>query len=157
MGADLYIHNIYEKNRTKYQDLFDKWVDVRNTFPSDSKQHISAQKKVSYYWDKMSSRGYFRDSYNDTNLLNKFDLSYWHNDFISEEGILLPSRAKELLAELKKREPIFKKNVKKINLSEWEKGCTRAKLQKYFDNKYKEFKKFLNEAIKLDEDIDCSV
>ena len=60
--------------------------------------------------------GYFRDSYNRSNLLWQFDLSYWNDmkQWVNEEGEMTVQKAIEFLEELKKREPIFEKNMQKL-------------------------------------------
>jgi len=91
-------------------------------------------------------KGYFRDSYNNSNLLWKFDLSYWKNPYISKTGKLSPTNAKRLLKAMKKKKDIFDKNMSKED----------KESISYFKDKYKKFKAFLNLAIKLKESIDCS-
>jgi hypothetical protein len=103
--------------------------------------------------------GYFRDSYNDSNLLWKFGLSYW-NDIPkmskeTDEGTQLqPEGAKRLLRRLKNRETRFDKAIQEVGLAKDE---TREEVVKYFKDRYEEFKKFLNKAIELGSPIDCSV
>jgi hypothetical protein len=93
--------------------------------------------------------GYFRDSYNDSNLLWKYGLSYWVDIpkyQIKKKGQLLPNETKTLLTTLDEKQAKFKKAIKPLAKDERE----------YFEAKDKEFKKFLNLAIKLDSPIECS-
>jgi hypothetical protein len=76
MGADLYIRAIHDPIVEKYQPLFDKAVRRRDALPSDSNEQEVAQQEVEKYYDLMYSEGYFRDSYNSTNVLWTLGLSW---------------------------------------------------------------------------------
>ena len=135
MGADLYIPSLFNPTQKKYKSKFKTAVEVRNAFPRDSKQAKVAQETVEKYYELMYSKGYFRDSYNGSNLLWKLGLSYWHNKFINKKGLIMPTKAQELLELVKA-------------------GEVR---DKYFKNKQKDFIEFLKMAIKLNEPIEASV
>lgn len=153
MGADLYLDSEYEPNRQKWEPLFIHWVSVRdNLMNAGMLEDVSeAQGKVERYCQKMISKGHYRDAYNDSNLLWKFGLSWWMDmdRFITKGGntggVLTPQKAKELLATLAGLEKTFKANVE------------GDKDRKYFESKYKRFKKFLKSAIEKKENITCSV
>jgi hypothetical protein len=61
--------------------------------------------------------GYFRDSYNNSNLLWQFGLSYWTDieqmceDNEKEELVMMPDKIKEFKERLKNNEPTFEKNM----------------------------------------------
>jgi|ERR1041385_4014741 hypothetical protein len=97
-------------------------------------------------WTKNRS---YRDSYNNSNLLWQFELDYWtwFNGKLTKAGNLTPKKALEVLDEMKAKEEVFAKNLKKLNAEE----------EGYFLGKYEEFKSFLNEAITSKKSIECSI
>lgn len=159
MGADLYLRSAFEKNRAKYAPKFSRWAGRRNAY-RDLGQHqaaAEAQKQVSKYYQKMYERGYFRDSYNRSNLLWLFDLSWWedlHNVLTDEHGVMNPEAAERFLQLLADRESAFEANLKKLEVIE---GETREKVERYFRKKYQHLKAFLQKAIDRNESIDCSL
>jgi hypothetical protein len=145
MGADLYIRKQYEVVKDKYEPKFDEAVAKRNK-TTDKKKEDKYQKEVEKYYDLMNSEGYYRDSYNDSNLLWKLGLDYWGwiNDMLNKNGELTPTKAKIIL----KKVEIRKKRLNDI---------TNKKEREYFESKYKEFVKFLGEAIETKSNIECSI
>ncbi|OGM09261.1 hypothetical protein A2Z67_04960 [Candidatus Woesebacteria bacterium RBG_13_36_22] len=138
MGADLYIEKITNETTKRWRKELDKAKPGR--------------RKWEYYWSKMyPATGYFRDSYNDGNLLWKFGLSYW-NDFpkLMRRGsqLMSPAKVKILLKMLKEREESFQIGIA-MNCSDEE--------RRYYLKKYKRLKRFLNNAIKLNTFIRCSI
>jgi hypothetical protein len=160
MRADLYINSIYQKQRSRYQPKFDHWVSVREAYKNAGKRSAAhkAQKKVVEFFNKMNSdAGYFRDSYNRTNLLWLFDLSWWKDigeKPIDREGNLGLENIKQFLQMLSEHELLFEANLKKMALLGDE---TRDEARTHFRNKYARLKAFLNRAIKRKEPILCSV
>lgn len=121
--------------------------------------------------------GYFRDSYNNWNLLWEFDLSWWVDikDLTKGSYLITPTRAKKLLKLLKDREPTFELNLAKIlvkdskiwdwqseglsdfrNIYKPDENLDRVDAVAYYRERYEKFKKFLNKAIELESGIDCS-
>ena len=94
----------------------------------------------------MYSEGYFRDSYNDSNLLWHLGLDYWvwFAGFVDEEGLLSSDNAEKVLAEVQSRKHL---------LDEIE----DQKEREYFHDKYDELVAFLRTAIELDQPILCSI
>jgi hypothetical protein len=172
MGADLYINKLYEARDKKYRKAFEDAVEKRNTFdklvlekcPKWSPKYEALQKRserlqkaVGKAYDAMYGGGvYFRDSYNRTNMLNLFGLSWWNDfsKFLDKENHLSVENCKRVLAECKLREATFRKNIQKMELIEDE---TREDVVKYFEMDYKEFKRFLNKAIKTNNFIRASI
>lgn len=125
--------------------------------------------------------GYYRDSYNNWNLLWQFGLSYWTDikKFHDEEGIMSSKNAEKLLKELQTREVLFEKNMQDLMdkknivwdykkygeagneleqpVLEPEEKLDRVKAQAYYRKHYKELKAFLKKAIKLKSDVECSL
>ncbi|TAK28845.1 MAG: hypothetical protein EPO21_22070 [Chloroflexota bacterium] len=148
MGADLYIKSLYERQREKYKPNFDAWVKVRQQATTDEDRE-KAQEQVMKYFNKMYKRGYFRDAYNDSNLLWQFELSWWSSvvPLLDEDGNLSLDNVQWLLQELEKREPIFELNLKKQD----------ARWRKYFRKKYQALRVLLRQAIDCNQPIRCSL
>ena len=165
MGADLYIDSIQDKLRGKYWPLFMDAVNRRDSFLQDHEERKIWQEKVEKYFAKMYSKGYFRDSYNATSLFDILDLSWWKitddkniytNGFITLKGckkILkmietrkLPSRAAMEKYLLRNADIVVDDN--KNSLKEW---------RKMFIQKKRNLINLLKTAIKLKEQVRCSV
>ncbi len=145
MGADLYIESITDVARKKWKKKLDEVCGDRNDKDG---------KKFDYYWNKMyPATGYFRDSYNDSNLLWKFGISYWTdiNQLVNKRGFMTVPKAKILLELLDVRKNIFKKNIRNLK--------THGDIDEvaYFKKKYKRLRGFLNNAVKLNSSIRCSL
>lgn len=163
MGADLYINKLYKANRNKYQPLMDAWVELRDAHPHGSKEADKAQKKVSYYYDKVYSVGYFRDSYNGSNVLNRLGLSWW-KDFdkfidLKKSRSVSPKSAQKFL-DLIRPLPIQEVDAAKLK----EMGCvvddsknSPESWNKSFHEQKAELVKFLETAIKLKTPIEASI
>jgi len=93
--------------------------------------------------------GYFRDSYNDSSLFWKFELSWWqdYGDLLNKKGNLSPKNAVKVLELLKNNEKVFEANLEKCSPDD----------KKYFIKKYETLKSFLNEAINLKSEIESSI
>ena len=96
--------------------------------------------------NQMHEEGYFRDSYNDSNLLWKLGLDYWiwFAGYLDDERCLQPREAKAVLAEVESR---------RHRLDDIE----DEKEREYFQEKYEEFVGFLRTAIESDELVRCSI
>jgi hypothetical protein len=145
MGADLYIKSTYQPNHEKYQQEFDQYVTKRDAARTEAEKK-RYQGKVEESYGKMYEVGYFRDSYNDSNLLWRLGLDYWvwFAQFLDKEGLLDPEKAEVVLGEIE---------LRKDQLGEIE----DAEEQKYFQEKYDEFVAFLRQAIESDEPVYCSI
>ncbi len=159
MGADLYLNSVFQKHHAKYEPKFEYWATRRDALRKQGKTEETdrAQRQVEKYFGKMYERGYFRDSYNPRNLLWLFDLSWWGDvlDVLTDwEGIMEPKNARRFLRILQAREPVFKANLKKVELV---KGETQAEVEKFFRDQYTSLKAFLQEAIRRQELIECSL
>jgi hypothetical protein len=159
MGADLYLNSVFQKHRDRYAPKFDHWVAKRNALEKAGQQEAAdrAQKWVLKYYGKMHERGYFRNSYNGSNVLWLFDLSWWRDAsdvLVGKGGKMSPRNAKRFLQMLADREPVFEANLKKVKPA---KGETRAEVEEYFRDKYERLKSFLRQAIDRKESIQCSL
>ena len=159
MGADLYLNSVFRKHRDRYAPKFDHWVAKRDTLHKAGQQEAAneAQKQVVRYYDKMYQRGYFRDSYNSSNLLWLFELSWWQNvldALVDQDGKMSPENAKRFLWLLEDRESVFQANLAQVKPAE---GETRAEVEQYFRKKHERLKAFLRQAIDRKECIQCSL
>jgi hypothetical protein len=149
MGADLYIRELFDPNKKQWQVLFDLAIQRRDRVPEDSAQHKKAQKQAEFYFEQMYSQGYFRDPYNDWDLLWKFDVSWWGDviPMLDQKGRLSVEKTTELLALLKSREPVFLESLDTLPAPD----------KKYFRQQYVQLLAFLSQAIELGSPIDCSL
>jgi hypothetical protein len=98
-----------------------------------------------------------RDSYNPSNLLWLFGLSWWQDVLdvlVDKDGKMSPRNAERFLQMLADRAPVFEANLKKVKPA---KGETRAEVEEYFRGKYERLKAFLRQAIDRKESIQCSL
>jgi len=106
-------------------------VAKRNALHKAGQQEAAdrAQKWVLKYYGKMYERGYFRNSYNSSNLLWLFDLSWWQDVLevlVGKDGKMRPRNAKRFLQMLADREPVFEANLKKVKPARGETRAERA-------------------------------
>ena len=159
MGADLDLNSAFQKHRDKYAPKFDHWVAKRNALYKAGQQEAAdrAQKQVLKYFEKMHERGYFRDSYNSSNLLWLFELSGWQDVLevlVDQDGKMSPENAECFLRLLEDRESVFQANLARVKPAD---GETRAEVEQYFRKKYDRLKAFLRQAIDRKECIQCSL
>jgi len=105
----------------------------------------------------MYQRGYFRDSYNSSNLLWLFDLSWWRDVLevlVGKDGKMSPENAECFLRLLEDRESVFQVNLAKVEPAD---GETRAEVEQYFRKKYERLKAFLRQGIDRKECIQCTL
>ena len=123
--------------------------------------------------------GYFRDAYNNSNILWQFDLSYWTDiskRFANHESLMDPTNTKRLLKLLEKREVVFEENLKGMlektnrvwdfeeDIKTGRKTHKPAKLTakqrkewaEFYRKGHKELKTFLQKAIDMKSNIICS-
>lgn len=155
MGADLYIESIFNKQYGKYNSLFEQACGRRDA-SSNEIEKVDLQKEVMKYYDLMYSKGYFRDSYNDSSVFHMMGLSWW-KDVKIENGFMSIRECKRLLKIIKNKE-IPRKKVEDIlkGAVDNEKGAV-SKWYNYFMAQRITFIRFLEQAIKLNEPIRCSV
>lgn len=168
MGADLYIESLFRKNHGKYEKLFQEACNKRDAISNSTafikgikdvkKAEEKAQKEVTKYHDLMYSAGYFRDSYNMTSVLWTFKMSWWNNPFI-KRGVISPDNAKKFIKVLKTKKQIFptEKELIDNHVNVKEKGNGVKDWEKFYKEKSKRFIKFLEQAVKLNENIRASV
>jgi len=134
MWEQTYTWTAYSRNTAPGTPKFDHWVAKRDALHKAGQQEAAdeAQKRVLKYYDKMHERGYFRDSYNSSNLLWLFDLSWWQDVLevlVDKDGKMSPANAGRFLRMLAEREPVFEANLKKVKPA---KGETRAEVEPQF-------------------------
>jgi hypothetical protein len=149
MGADLYINSVFQRQRQEWEPEFHKANELRNSLSRGSAEYQRAQARAEECFHKMYERGYFRDPYNDYDLLLKFNLSWWGDviPMLNARSELTIAQACHLLDMLKERQDIFQRNMAPM----------RAKERKYFLDRYADLQKFINDAVELNSPIDASL
>jgi chaperonin cofactor prefoldin len=149
MGADLYIMPLHQQQRQQWEPQFEAAVRRRDSLKRGSKEYQQAQEEVEECYEKLHEEGYFRDPYNDWDLLWKFGLSWWDDviPMLDKEGCLSVAQVRSLLAMLKERENVFA-----LKLAEFP-----AEEQRHFRSRYTDLQKFLNQAIELNTPIEASL
>ncbi len=149
MGADLYINSLYEPQRARWERKFDAAVKHRDSLPTDSPHRAEAQVQVDHCFTQMRSQGYFRDPYNDWDVLWHFGLSWWDDviPMLDEDCRLTTGAATRLVAMLTEREGVFGERLSALSEED----------AQYFRDRYVELRQFLNQAVGLDEAIECSL
>lgn len=146
MGADLYITPLHEKQRQQWEPQFEEAVRQRDSLKLGSKEYEQAEAEVDRCYQKMREQGYFRDPYNDWDLLWKFRLSWWEDviPMLDSDDRLSVAEAQNLLAMLKERENVFELRIAVLPSDD----------QPYFRSRYCALQEFLNRAIELNTPID---
>src|SRR5438552_7443672 len=149
MGADLYITPLYEQQRQEWQPQFDEAARRRDGLKAGSEEHREAQARVEECYGRLHEQGYFRDPYNDWDLLWKFGLSRWSDviPMLDDKGRLTIEQVQSLLEMVKQRENVFERKL----------AVLPAKEQRYFRDRYATLEKFLNQAIELNTPVDTSL
>jgi hypothetical protein len=149
MGADLYIPPLFQQQRKQWEPPFEEAVRKRDRLKSGSQEHRQAQALVEQCYDMLYEQGYFRDSYNDWNLLWKFGLSWWEDviPMLDDDYQLSVAEVHNLLNMLKQRETVFELKL----------AVLPAEEQPYFRDRYAALQWFLNQAIELNTPVDVSL
>lgn len=149
MGADLYLQSQFGATHERWLKLFERAAARRDAVPDGSAEKQRLQRRVERCYHRMYSNGYFRDSYNDSNLLWRFGLSWWVDviPMLNKDGELTPQRAQELLSTLESRFDEFEQRL----------ADAPSEQQRYFRKKWRQLRYFLTTAIKQGEAIACSL
>jgi len=104
--------------------------------------------KLCYGGDQKKD-SYYRDSYNNTNLLWQLGLDYWvwFAGFLNKKRELTPAKTKKVLEIIRARHCVLD-GKKELYKKEW---CD------YFNEKYDELVGFLEKAIELKSNIEASI
>lgn len=166
MGADLYIKSLRKECEDQWKPAFDEAVKRRDEIPNDPEfqdKRQKAQDAVMDAYEKMYSRGYFRDSYNFTCVLNRLfsqdypdGLSYWRDleKFTNNEGNLEGENLKKF------RDLVESSAIREVTEEELKsEGCEEgvAEWTEYFTKKKTTLVAFFDEAITRGEPVVCSV
>jgi hypothetical protein len=162
MGADLYITEINDRMVQKYGPRFEAAVKKRDLLPRDSKAWQRADAEVGKYFDRMYGEGYFRDSYNATNLLWTLQLSWWRDVIprLTADRKLSGDNLKQfrrLAADAKQHLP-SKQQLRDNGVQVEDTGEDRLEeWHRYYREKREELIKFLDQAIALNTAVHCSL
>jgi len=153
MGADLYIKSISDASQRKYEPEWRKWINARDKAKTEEESKRCQQEAVKYFDLMYPEDGYFRDSYNASNLLWQFDLSWWRDigPMLDENGYLSMPKIRAL------RDTVAPKGVPNPpkDVDKWDEDADTV--YKYFVDKKERFLRFLDKAIELNEPIFCSI
>jgi hypothetical protein len=182
MGADLYIEAVTNAAREKWKPIFEEAVGKRDRafdawkaehgplqikefdppvskYPNPLRPHVAAVRKA--YAGMYPDNGYFRDSYNGTNFLNRLGLSWWQ-DVIP----LLDTDSNLTVPAIRKlRGMVAEREVQEIDRAWLEKNHCRVDddenspegWNSYFRKEKAAFLKFLDCALKMEEPIHASL
>ena len=179
MGADLYVDHVFKED-PRVGVIGKKLDETRNTLrdlpddsPKDFVQRLERREKAlcdayGRALDKMFcvGNGYFRDSYNSTNLLWVLNLNWWNwlGGYLDGKGYLHPQHTRIILKKIESR-PVTEARLKhylkdrNIELGKNDKSADDefAEWLDYFTEKRERFIQFLKMAIEADSPILCSI
>jgi len=186
MGADLYIPSLHKICEKKFKTPFQQAVWVRDavhllatvnkTVNIDGKDvklkkiNERAQALVTFLYDQMYSEGYFRDSYNDNNLLAILGASYWVDmaKLVDKKGLMQPAQIREFINWLEAHKvpevawfegEWSHTTADALNESRqrWLKEWGAEKVRAQFDAHRTSMLAFFNKALELNEAVKCSL
>ncbi|MDP2897661.1 MAG: hypothetical protein Q8Q12_14075 [bacterium] len=116
MGADLYIPSLYDPQKKEWKPCFNEAVEARNRLERGTPEYEAAQKRVEESYEQMLSQGYFRDPYNNLDVLWQFDLSWWRDisPLLDKHGFLPVPKTRQVLKMLDQHQPDFDQNMAKL-------------------------------------------
>ena len=146
MGADLYRESITEPASAKYRA---DWLHaIQDHTPSDEQCEKAHQEECDRLWELMyPEEGYFRDSYNSSNLLWTLGLSWWQLP-IDDDGYMGGDKLKEFHDQVVNATQTIPEKVP---------DAEKAEAIQYFQEKRKKLITFLDGAINAGERVRFSV
>lgn len=185
MGADIYLQSVSNTKREAWQPFFDIAVKYRNSEHRDTATTrsmlaeidrmvpdleeriklreyalLDPQQLVEYGYEHMyDDAGYYRDSYNSTNLLWLLDLDYWHGASLHlDDENFMPVEEMRLWREEIAARPLphlTRDALKKMGLA-LDKTNTVTSWNAYFREKREKLLALIDKAIELNEPLYCS-
>lgn len=142
MGADLYIMSVFQSAKKEILPKIN-YLERQLLQCTDEKAANELKWQISELAEKLwnPESGYFRDSYNYSNVLWALGLSWWRDvgDLLDENGYLHPPEAKRLKDMIESRKH------------------TLEGKPEYFRDKCQKLIRFLDTALELGEPILCSI
>jgi hypothetical protein len=171
MGADVYLQSVSNKAYKEWNPKFDEAVAKRDALPDDAseEERAAAQAEVEAMYDKMYGQGYYRDSYNSSNLLWLLGMSYWTDveKLLNQEGTMSVTNMEKLLAKVNRAAKVSLKDDalrafiegKAANMIDPDKDREKQIVDwmQYFRGKYESLTSLLRQAIELKEPLLFSV
>lgn len=161
MGADMYIQSLHKKCYDEWHKEFEFRVSLRDA-ETDAIRKEQLQESVERAYDKMYAEGYFRDSYNSTNLLWQIGLSWWEdiNKLVNKQGFISLRNIRKFKQMIETR-PIpefemWKSTFDTQYITIDDKDNRLEDWYEYFKEKRENLLKFLQQALDLKEKINCS-
>lgn len=151
-----YLQRLVLTKDNKVKARLDRAVEELNAAEAafrEKPEFKKAQDDVEHAYDKMYSKGYFRDSYNSSNFLNRMGLSWW-----TDVSKLLKNGTMSVESAKKFRGMILEAEMKPPTINEFppESGSIDEWTQ-WFVKQRKALLKFLDTAIKMKQPIRCSI
>lgn len=186
MGADLILPSIENEKRAELQEAHRSYTkSVEEEIARDPSLIVAALSGVYDVTREVMGSGYFRDAYNQMNLLAWFGLDWRFEEvcsLINPEMLMTPASARKFLDLLAEREPVFEHNLT-AGGAPWstpQPGAVVSDLQNLhaqiagqgevgpslppaeiliplMRDKYEQLKALLNEAIVRNEAVACSI
>lgn len=162
MGADLFIPSLSTACRAKWEPVFKAACAKRDKLGRGTSAWEAAQKEVTEACDKMYAEGYYRDSYNATNCLNRVGLSWW-KDVVpmcrKKDGVMSLRNVKKFrnMVAKAKIEPVTRDSLLAAHATVDNDTNSVEAWNKYYVDGIKELIAFLDKALELKEPIDCSL
>lgn len=163
MGADIYLDSVFEPHHAKWQPIFDDACRRRDAAKQSGNERLARsiqEKDVEPAYEHLHEKGYFRDSYNASDLLWTMDLSWWTDvgDRLDEKGILPVKECQWLMDTLYKRFPSvdwgrwYESQKSDLDPEEELSGWVE-----FFKGEFEALTALLRQAIDLDEGLRCSI
>lgn len=164
MGADLYLNSVYEKQTELYKSKFYAAAELRDSLPEGAERDKAHEQVLEFYalWNE---KGYYRDSYNDSSLLNKLGLSWWQDvvPLLDDEGGLPIKEAEKLLIVIGERmQTLYPEQFNRFCADNFPPSTPNrddeiAAWDKYFKGKFEKLTSMMRLSIELSEPIYCSL
>lgn len=164
MGADIFLRSVNQKALDEHKPKFHAAVEARDAYaeslkgkaltPEQEAEAKRLQDVVIEHYNGMFSEGYYRDSYNATSLFGVIGFSYWKDmtpDLV-DSRLPVPKMLvwRQRIAEAMIDRDAVRKVVSqsKDSFDDW---------LAYFEAKRERFIALLDQAIELNEPLDCSL
>jgi hypothetical protein len=142
----------FDAHQEQYKAQWDALIKRRDLMEGGAKETIQAE--IERVYEEMYAHPYyFRDSYNDSSLFWKLNLSWWGDldDYTDGDAVLHPDEIKKLEKEVRARSELLAKNVEDLPQT-----ADDRLSQRYFFDKFDQFLDFLKQAHEGGHTIRCS-
>lgn len=157
MGADLSIRSVLDAANKRHRSAYE--AALRKRERSVGAERDAAQAEVARICDLLFPEdGYFRDSYNGTNVLWAFGLSWWVDVKLNKSGFLAGSNLKRFRRMVAEAQLVVDEDyLKRQHCRAWGKDYTVEAWRRFFTKRRQELLAFLDHAIEQGEPIEASL